>query len=906
MKGFGEGRALRALAGGVSLFVMLQAPAYAEDSPATSSTDARASAPALGEIVVTAQKRSESLQKTAIAITALTGDRIDQGGLDQPQKLQFAVPSMTYGYADGFSHISLRGVGNDTTIAAESSVGTYQDGVYTGSQITAAVPSFDLQRIEVLRGPQGTLYGRNTTGGVINYISKDPSFQYGANGEVSYGNYNAVETNIGLTGPLVGDKIAFRGSFHFNDHDGYYRNIALNRNEYADRDIGGRLALLILPASNVSLILRGDYSHDTSSDAYALIDQSSLDGLTSQASPLGIFSQPASYFTAHPGLLSPADIAKLNGGSIASYYGLIQPGVTAPNVLGTESYANWNTTSFRTTSWGLSGTLKWDIGSVAVKSITAYRYGELVTQGDVGGQAYPVLDASPIYQKDKQFTQEFNISGKSFQNRLDWLVGAFAYSDHVNAAEGAYLPSYGQYLEANAELANPPGSHYAYNLNPAALTSLNNLPGVFPSVWQTVVNTGPGFPGDAAGPNFVAGSTIPSTAMIASAINQTSTSYAAFFQATYHVDSKLRVTGGFRYTIDHKDAERINHSNLGWDLAANGIYEAVQAGYLPASAYSEANIASAAGLCDTETSKTWRAPTGTIGVDYDAGAHVLTYVKASWGYKAGGMNNSSCNSVYNPEHLTDYEGGVKAVLADGQVLANLAMYYYDYKDIQFTTYIESGSEVLNAGTAKAFGVEFEYALRPRALRGWQLDGSASFEDSHYGTGCFGDSANLNGAAFLSTPIQACPATVVNPSTGQSVPIGPSASIKGNELIRAPKWKFNIGLQYSTEVADLGGLMARVDVAWSDTIYNDIFNGKAPDEAGRTQPAYWMLNAQVGWTSPDKRYSAMLFGNNLTNTIYFDETVAFNLPPTMVTVGGQLAAPRTYGIRLSAKFGPGAR
>lgn len=900
------GRTARAFAGGVALAVMMHAAAHAAQAPAADTTTTSSAAPAtsLGEIIVTAQKRKENIEKTSIAITAVTADKIAQENIDQPQKLQFIVPSMTYGQTTGFTFLSLRGVGSDTAGLSDSSVATYEDGVYTGMQIGESVPTFDLQRIEVLRGPQGTLYGRNTDGGVINYITKDPSFEYAGVGEVSYGNYNSVETNDGVTGPIVPDKVAVRFSFHYNTHDGYYPNLDTGNSDYADRDIGGRISVLIKPTDNLSVIIRGDMSHDQNSDAYAMIQTIGLDGLSDDTHPLGLFSEPAAYFDSHPGLLSPSDIAKLNGGSIASYYGLMQAGLPAPNPLTTGTIANWAPTLFRTDTSGASVTVNWDAGPVTVKSISAYRYGYLLNRGEVGGMSFPLLYADPITQTEKQYTQEFNVSGKAFHNKLEWLAGAFFYHDDGVFSVTTYLPSFGQYLEANANLANPAGSAYAYNLNPAALTPLNNLPGVFPSPFQTAIQSGPAFPGDTAGSYVTAGSTIPSTAFEGDLQTQESNSYAGFFQATYHVTDALRVTGGFRYTIDRKDTQRIIHSNFAWDLVANTYYDYVQAGYLPASDYTATAIAAAAGVCDTHLSKTWSAPTGVIDVDYDVAPHVLTYAKVSWGYKAGGMNDSQCTGYYNPEYLRDYEGGVKAVLADGQALTNLAIYHYDYSNIQFLTTFNNTTEILNAGSATALGVEFEYALRPRFAQGWQLDGSVGFEDSHYGQGCFGDPADLNNASYLTTPLQACPASVTNPNTGQSVPIGTSADIKGNELIRAPRWKANIGLQYASDIAGGGNLTARVDAAWTDTIYNDIFNGKAPDLGQDTQPPYWIVNAQLVWTSPNKRYSAELFGENLSNSLYTNDRQAFNVPTTMYTIAGQLAAPRTYGVKITARFGPG--
>ncbi|WP_293871770.1 TonB-dependent receptor [Sphingomonas sp. 67-36] len=908
---------MRSLAGGVALAVMMQAAAHAQEVPAaehaqgTAAADARSAdkTPGLGDIVVTAQKRAENIQSTPIAITAMTSERIEQGGLDQPVKLQYSVPSMNYTNASGYTYISLRGIGNNAAILSDSTVATYQDGVYTGMMVTQSVPTFDLQRIEVLRGPQGTLYGRNTTGGVINYITKEPSFEFGAAGDVSYGNYNSVEANAGLTGPLVDDKIAIKFSFHYDRHDGYYQNLAINQREYAGNSIGGRIAVLIRPADNLKLTIRGDMSRSENSNAYTNVHLTSLDGgATDDTHPLGIFSQPASYFTTNPGLLSPADIAKLNGGSIASYYGLVQNGQASPDSLKTGTFTNWAPTIFKTKSSGASITADWDLGDVTVKSISGYRYGSLYNTGDVGGLSTPLLYVSPIDETDKQYTQELNISGKAFDNKLEWLVGAFYYHMDGAARNAYYLPTVGQTYLLQTNLANPAGSAYAYNLNATTLTPLGSLPGAFPSSYQTTpfdMPSFPGFPGVPAEASPRAGS-IPSTPFMGGTMTQKSDSYAAFAQATYHLTDDLRLTGGIRYTIDRKVAYRTLHSNFAYALTASTIYQYVQAGYLPPEAYGEEAIASAAGLCtNARKAKTWRAPTGMVSLDYDAASNVLTYAKVSWGYKAGGMNNGECNTSYDPEYLTAYEGGVKAVMADGQILTNLALYYYDYKDIQFATYQNNGSRVLNAASATAFGVELEYAFRPRFAPGWQLDGSASFEASHYGAGCFGDPANLNNAGFLSSPKDACPATVVNPNTGQVVPIGSSADIKGNELIRAPRWKFNAGLQYATDVGDFGNLLARLDAAWTGKKYNDIWNGKVPGLDQSADPGYWVMNALLGWTSPDKRFSAEVFGENLTDTRYYINRNDTNIPSTAYSVIGVMGTPRTYGVRLRAKFGSGA-
>lgn len=894
MTQFRRTKTSRALAGGVALAAMMQCAAQAQQA------DTDASAPGLGEIIVTAQKRAENVQDTPIAITAIGSDRISQSNIDRPDKLGLSVPSMTNGETSGFSFLTLRGVGNSTAGLAESTVATYQDGVYTGMQITQKIPTFDLERVEILRGPQGTLYGRNTTGGVINYITKAPSFERGVVGDISYGNHDAINLNVGVTGPIVEDKIAAKLSFNYGKHDGYYPNTLTGGRDYAERQIGGRVAVLVRPTENLDIVLRADATNNRSTNAYVSMGTTSLDGLTDVAHPLGIFSQPAAFFEAVPGILSPDDIARLNGGSIADYYGLMQGAAAAPDPLKTGETHNYLRGFYETKARGASVTVDWDLGDVNVKSISAYRYGFLDSESDISGQAIPLTTTPlPIRMREKQYTQEFNFSGKAFDNRLDWLVGGFYYHGDGEYRNQYYLDGLGQLIQAGAFLTDMSGAGYqlALNFPRGPLPSLNSLSGGRTSIWQTLPSNGSAYPFEPGGRAVIGGQTIPETPFSGFVQTQKSDSYAAFAQLTYRLTDALRVTGGFRYTIDKKESRRLLHSNFMWAMAAGAMPDA-----------SDDAIAAAAGLCDTVSKRKWKRPTGTIGVDYDVASRTLVYGKVAWGYKAGGMNGGECDNIYNPETLTDYEGGVKAVFADGQILTNLAFYYYDYKNIQFLTFSNVTTLVKNAGSAKTWGLELEYAFRPNFAPGLQLDGSGSYQNSKYGEGCFGDGTGANNAKYLLTPMQACPATV-NVATGEpggpgDLPIGASANIKGNDMIRAPRWKFNVGVQYDTEITDFGHVMARFDAAWTDKFYNTIFEDKAVGYENTVQQSYWNLRAVVGWMSPDKRYGVELFGDNLTNKYYGVDRQLVNLPPTMVNVGGMLAAPRTYGIRFRGKFGPG--
>jgi iron complex outermembrane receptor protein len=285
----------------------------------------------------------------------------------------------------------------------------------------------------------------------------------------------------------------------------------------------------------------------------------------------------------------------------------------------------------------------------------------------------------------------------------------------------------------------------------------------------------------------------------------------------------------------------------------------------------QSNFVPAAGLCDNVRSeKTWNAVTGVAGIDYDLGPQTLAYGKVSRGYKAGGFNPAECTNSFNPETLWAYEAGSKSTFWDGQARVNLAGFYYKFNDIQFTTYLNNASTIRNAANATLYGVELEHTFVPRVLRGVQLDGSASYIHSAYGNQLLQDPLGL--------------ATL---------------NIKGNQLIRAPKWKLNLGAQYSANLPHGDALTLRAEGSYTSTIYNDVFNGKAPFQAGTTQPPYWVANARLIWESPDTRFAGQLFVENIGNELYSYSRVA---SATGAYLSGQFSPPRTYGARFAMKFG----
>ncbi len=361
---------------------------------------------------------------------------------------------MTYGQQSSYNFITLRGIGGDVTVSAESSVASYEDGVYTGSLLSQQVPGFDLERIEVLRGPQGTLYGRNSDGGVVNYISKAPSFEPEANLAVAYGKYNELQIDAGATGGIIEDKLAGRISVRYEKHDGYRHNIVLDEDEYDLSTAAVRVALLFTPSEDFSLTVRGGYASHETSAAYTVLSATptglpGTDPLTNitggpyGTAPLGIFSMPAQFFIDAPGLMSPADIASLAGGSIADFYGLVPAGPVPPDPEKKLKHSNAVESSYDIDQYNFSATMDWDVGPFAFKSITAYRYGKLTFTQDSLGAGTPGVVFFPLTHVTRQFTQEFNFSGTAFDEKLDWLGGVYYFRDDSHFNTSVWLPTTG-------------------------------------------------------------------------------------------------------------------------------------------------------------------------------------------------------------------------------------------------------------------------------------------------------------------------------------------------------------------------------------------------------------------------------------------------------------------------------
>ena len=359
--------------------------AHAESPTAAAEPEVR-----LGEVVVTAQRRSENLQTVPVAVTALSADDLAASGITGTLDLPQAVPGLTMPQSNGYVMPHIRGVGTSAFGAGlENSVATYVDGVYLANAPAAILQLKDIERVEVLKGPQGTLFGRNATGGLIQLQTRDPSHDFGASASVGFGNYRTTTASGTVTGGLgsaVAADLSVQASFQ---GEGYGTNLFNGQDVYKDtRNIAARTKWLIKPDERMSLRVSLDYAVDRGSQF-----QSSH----SAPGTVPAFGPP---FTG-----SPWDI---NGD--------FQP---------FNDYKGG----------GISTRFDYEFDAVQLVNIAAYRKSrfELGFDGDL--TANPFETISPILDRESQFSEELQLLSKG-QSDLQWVAGIYFFH-----ADGGYSPS---------------------------------------------------------------------------------------------------------------------------------------------------------------------------------------------------------------------------------------------------------------------------------------------------------------------------------------------------------------------------------------------------------------------------------------------------------------------------------
>ncbi len=364
-------------------FALLGAPAFAEP---------------VEEITVTAERREKSLAKAPLSITALPGPELEASGVFGTVDLPFRTPGLVFTTNSVLGQPYLRGVGSDLiTIGADSSVATLIDGVYQARAVAAVQDFYDVERVEVLKGPQGTLFGRNTTGGAIHILTRDPIADHGADVDVRYGNFDALRVRGMLNTPVVEDRVLFRVAGLYKLREGFTNNLFLDRRIDDENLWALRGKLRVEASETLSFQLTGDYRFEDSSR-----------------------------FLAAKAVSSP-----------------VVPDEDLPG--GRRRVRFDQRTQAEVEAWGLRGSLEWSFDAASLLSLTGFRRSLIEQALDVDATEVPAISNFPEERSDT-FTQEFQVRSPEpvtfewLPGSLEWLAGALYLHEEASQSVDVFFP----------------------------------------------------------------------------------------------------------------------------------------------------------------------------------------------------------------------------------------------------------------------------------------------------------------------------------------------------------------------------------------------------------------------------------------------------------------------------------
>ncbi|MEP1472149.1 MAG: TonB-dependent receptor [Halieaceae bacterium] len=780
----------------------------------------------LEEVVVTAQKREQSANDIGMAISTLSGDAMQELRVLDSTDLAVAIPGLTY--ADTGLSVpvyTLRGVGfNEESVQAAATVGVYNDQIGLPFPIMTRGLLMDNERVEVLKGPQGTLFGRNSTGGAINFIANKPTDELEASVTAGYSRFETADLEGFVSGPItdsVRGRIAART---IQSGEGWQKSVSRDddHGEYDKYSLRGLLAIDV--TDSIDLLLRADYWEDNSDSMVPSFQSPAYQGLFGSANPIV------------EGLLDTGDNARVStlnedDNRDADWAG-------GNNRLGGAPELDMNTRSF-------SATLNWAINdTLTLTSLTSYSkfendstyqndgFGGMPTDKTFGGLtaqdtiAAVVRDQYDAYDElgHSHFTndseieswfQELRIQGE--YDNLTWIIGANYADDDVNTRTQQIVD----------------------------VTTNTNI-SFFP------------FPGE------IGLQTVDNISQ------QDGTTWAVFGHTEWQFADDWKLTLGLRYDEDEKDFKGCTGDNGDGDTSqyiatlvevSAGIVPDVEPGgciTFPEGSFTGSLIEK--NLDEDSTS-------GKVALDWNVTDDILTYASYSRGYKSGSFPTLSTNaaSQLDPvvqEKVDAYEVGMKARFADGAAQLNAAAFYYDYTDKQLLgrvpTIFGALGALVNVPESEVTGAEFDLQWAP--VDGLVLGLAATYLDTKVK-----DFENFN-------------------------QLGQPQDFDGSDFPLTPEWQGTAMARYEWSLAN--GMTAHVS---GDVSYSDDFISDYEGQNGLADPAFdldgaTLYGARAGISSADERWSAVLWGRNLSDE--FQPLNTRKLTDGLVRFTGQ---PRTYGV-----------
>ena len=554
-------RLLRTSVAGLPLVLALwAAPAAAQQAGTTTNDET---------IIVTATRRSEALSDVPIAVSAVTGDTLEKTGATDVRALGQVAPSLLVSGATSEVNFSarIRGIGTvGENPGLESSVGLFIDGVYRSRTGVGLSELGDIERVEVLRGPQGTLFGRNSTAGLINIVTKGPDLgRFGAKGSISYGNYDYWRVDGMVNAPL-GDKAAVRVDGVWQKRDGFIDNATAGEPDINDRDrwlVRGQA--LFEPSETLKFRLIADYSKRNENCCGGIL-----------LNPVRNLARgPDGFPVASANTLLPI-LQALGANHQVALAGtpFVRRQSTTPGV----------TYRSDTKDWGVSGELNWELGAATLTSITAYRDYKNAQGQDADFSALDILRRTDLDRRFRLFTQELRLQGEAFDGRLDWLVGGYYANEKLDVDDDiVYGNNYEQFANCLLFASALPSAVLPSNAScvnvPVVQGTIAVLPpGATRTLLQSLIANParPGF-GSLAAALGQPALAINGTGNQGSTFAQRSRNFAVFTHNSFDiVPDVLTFTIGARYTSERKtlDADA-NFNNAICPLIVNSPFQSL-------------------------------------------------------------------------------------------------------------------------------------------------------------------------------------------------------------------------------------------------------------------------------------------------------------------------------------------
>ncbi|WP_345547823.1 TonB-dependent receptor [Microbulbifer aestuariivivens] len=837
---------------------------------ATAISSGTAYSAEIEEVVVTAQKRAENLQDVPIAISAFTGDNIKKMGAQNLTDLGKSTPGVEMNNDTALQPTyNIRGIQtSDFTVGSDPAVAVYVDDVYTGRGAGAEVPLADIERVEVLKGPQGTLFGRNATGGAIHIVTKRPLNEDQTEVSLTAGNYGRMSSDV-IINRAINDKAAVRLTASTNKRDGYYPN-AEDGADWGGQDTQTlRASLSLMPNDDTEILWRAEYSR---------LDQ--------------------------------------NGATRASVNENISVG--DGTVFSDQAFDTGN--HEERDLYATSLKITHDFNDMTLTSITAYRTFESYLLQDEDGTNNPdFYFASANFDDQKFFSQEFRLNGET--DSLKWTLGAsYSQEELVHDTEAFFTPSTFETFALYTVMKESPEQLAALGVSQGqidALAAMSDLevskqvPGFRELLRNTSIPLAPGLNASGDGlmvANFYGNYLLPS--LVENVMQSSPEAQQAFFSnfncssqlqtymgsgddsqlnaclllganafvqgkegnwrenvlntgdyrsaaiygdATWAVTDRMNLTFGARYTQDDKD--------FTIDTAYQNELYGIPFGM---AFFSGGNPA-----ISQSSSDSWSDLSGRVVLDYQWNDDVMTYASISNGFKAGGFNSlnygDDIDNSFDQETVVNFEAGIKSNLLDNRMQLNASVYAYEYDNLQELSLIGFPIPSYNLRNADAEGQGAEVEMLFAASDNLLIGGNYSHLKTEY---------------TRYQVIEAAGETAEDDRTG-------------DPRVGTPENKINLMAEYTIGLNSGADIVLRGDYNWTDERVGTI------SDPSLVVPDYNLLNARVAFNSASDTYTVSAWVQNLT-----DEEIVGDFGGPGNAIGAETGwrfQPRMFGADFTMRF-----